>query len=116
MELKNLSVTEFAAITASDAPAPGGGTPTTLSVPQLEDLLGTIASCTDVAALEEYTFEAGRPDTIDGDKLAVAKRYGVNVLGSEIVGLIPQQALVDCAAYYLQIENFDDKQVLENNL
>ena len=45
-----------------------------------------------------------------------AKRYGVNVLGSEIVGLIPQQALVDCAAYYLQIENFDDKQVLENNL
>ncbi len=45
-----------------------------------------------------------------------AKRYGVNVLGSEIVGLIPQQALLDCAAYYLQIENFDDKQVLENNL
>ena len=45
-----------------------------------------------------------------------AKRYGVNVLGSEIVGLIPQQALVDCAAYYLQIENFDDKQVLENDL
>ena len=45
-----------------------------------------------------------------------AKRYGVNVLGSEIVGLIPQQALVDCAAYYLQIENFDDQQVLENNL
>ena len=45
-----------------------------------------------------------------------AKRYGVNVLGSEIVGLIPPQALVDCAAYYLQIENFDDKQVLENNL
>ncbi len=45
-----------------------------------------------------------------------ARRYGVNVLGSEICGLIPQQALVDCAAYYLQLEDFDNKMVLENNL
>ncbi len=45
-----------------------------------------------------------------------AKRYGVNVLGSEICGLIPQQALLDCAAYYLQLEGFDEKQVLENHL
>lgn len=68
----------------------GGGTPTTLSVPQLEDLLGTIASCTDVAALEEYTFEAGRPDTIDGDKLAVAKRYGVNRMSVNAQSLCPE--------------------------
>ncbi len=45
-----------------------------------------------------------------------AKRYGVNVLGSEICGLIPQQALIDCAAYYLQIEDFDHRLVLENHL
>lgn len=45
-----------------------------------------------------------------------ARRYGVNVLGSEIVGLVPQQALVDAAAYYLQLENFEDSQVLENRL
>ncbi len=45
-----------------------------------------------------------------------AKRYGVNVLGSEICGLIPQQALLDCAAYYLQLEGFDGTQVLENRL
>ena len=45
-----------------------------------------------------------------------ARRYGVNVLGSEIVGLVPQQALLDCAAYYLQLEGFDQKQVLENRL
>ncbi len=46
-----------------------------------------------------------------------AKRYGVNVVGTEIIGLTPVQALVDCAEYYLQIENFDSKkQVLENNL
>ncbi len=45
-----------------------------------------------------------------------ARRYGVNVLGSEICGLIPQQALLDCAAYYLQLEGFDGSQVLENRL
>jgi glutamate formiminotransferase len=45
-----------------------------------------------------------------------AKRYGVNVLGSEFCGLVPQQALLDCAAYYLQLEGFDSNQVLENRL
>ena len=45
-----------------------------------------------------------------------ARRYGVHILGSEIVGLVPQQALLDCAAYYLQLENFDGDQVLENRL
>lgn len=45
-----------------------------------------------------------------------ARRWGVNVVGSEIVGLVPQQALLDSAAYYLQLENFDPNQVLENRL
>lgn len=45
-----------------------------------------------------------------------AKRYGVNVIGSEVVGLVPMQALVDCAEYYLQIENFSIEQVLESRL
>lgn len=45
-----------------------------------------------------------------------AKRFGVPVLGSEIVGLVPMQALVDCAEYYLQLENFSAEQVLENRL
>ncbi len=45
-----------------------------------------------------------------------ARRYGVNVLGSEVVGLVPQQALVDCAEYYLQIEDFSGEQVLESRL
>ncbi len=44
-----------------------------------------------------------------------AARYGVHVIGTEIIGLTPMRALVDCAEYYLQIEGFDaDKQVLEN--
>lgn len=46
-----------------------------------------------------------------------AKRYGVNIIGSEIIGLTPAKALIDCAEYYLQVEDFDyGKQVLENHL
>jgi glutamate formiminotransferase len=45
-----------------------------------------------------------------------AARYGVQVLESEIVGLVPSAALVDAAAYYLQLEGFSAKQVLENKL
>ena len=45
-----------------------------------------------------------------------AARYGVNVVGSEIVGLVPMQALVDTADYYLRLENFTISQVLETRL
>ena len=44
-----------------------------------------------------------------------ARRYGVNVVGTEIIGTVPMAALIDCAEYYLQVENFSMKQVLENN-
>ena len=46
-----------------------------------------------------------------------AERYGVPIIGTEVVGLTPAKALVDCAEYYLKVENFDyHKQVLENHL
>ncbi len=45
-----------------------------------------------------------------------AGRYGVNVVGSEIIGLVPMEALVDTAAYYLGIEDFSMEQVLEARL
>lgn len=45
-----------------------------------------------------------------------AQRYGVNVVGSEIVGLVPLQAIVDTADYYLRLENFNIDQVLETRL
>lgn len=45
-----------------------------------------------------------------------AKRYGVNVIGSEIVGLVPMEALVDTAAYYLGLYNFSMDKVIESNL
>lgn len=45
-----------------------------------------------------------------------AARYGVNVTGSEIVGLLPLQAIIDTAEFYLRLEGFERKQVLEENL
>jgi glutamate formiminotransferase len=45
-----------------------------------------------------------------------AERYGVPVIGSEIVGLVPADALVDTAEFYLRLESFDRGQVLENRL
>jgi len=45
-----------------------------------------------------------------------AERYGVAVLESEIVGLIPQAALLAAAEYYLQVEGFTLSQVLEHRL
>ena len=46
-----------------------------------------------------------------------AARYGVNVIGTEVIGLAPMRAFLDAAEYYLQIEDFDpDNQVIENHL
>lgn len=45
-----------------------------------------------------------------------AKRYGVNVLGSEVIGLLPMDALIGTAEYYLGIENFSTEQVLEKRI
>ncbi len=46
-----------------------------------------------------------------------AARYGVPVIGTELIGLAPMQALFDAAEYYLQIEDFDPAvQVIENHL
>ncbi len=42
-----------------------------------------------------------------------AKRYGVSIVGAEVIGLVPMEALVDTAAYYLGLENFSMQQVLE---
>jgi len=42
-----------------------------------------------------------------------AGRYGVNVVGSEVIGLLPMAALIDTAVYYMGIENFSMEQVLE---
>jgi len=45
-----------------------------------------------------------------------ARRYGVSVVGSEIVGLVPLAVLVETACYYLQLEGFASGQILEARL
>ena len=48
---------------------------------------------------------------------ALADRYGVRILGSELVGMTPAKALIDCAEYYLKLENFHCReQVMEYSL
>ena len=48
---------------------------------------------------------------------ALADRYGVRIIGSEVVGMTPAKALVDCAEYYLKLENFNCReQVMEYSL
>lgn len=45
-----------------------------------------------------------------------AERYGVPVIGSEIIGLTPMEALMDAAAYYLRLEDFSMNQIIEARL
>ncbi len=45
-----------------------------------------------------------------------ALRYGVTVVGSEIIGLLPMEAMIDTAVYYLGVEDFSMEQILETNL
>lgn len=55
----------------------GGGTPTVLSEAQLAEVLDAVSDVCDVSSLEEFTLEAGRPDTINAEKLRIAKERGV---------------------------------------
>ena len=45
-----------------------------------------------------------------------AKRYGVNVLGSEIIGAVPMEALSDSIEYYLGLDGFKIDKIIENEL
>lgn len=55
----------------------GGGTPTTLSPMDLESVINKCFECFDLSNIVEFTVEAGRPDTIDREKLETLKRCGV---------------------------------------
>ena len=55
----------------------GGGTPTTLSAAQLDEVLSELYADFDLSRCREFTVEAGRPDTITREKLEVLKAYGV---------------------------------------
>lgn len=55
----------------------GGGTPTTLSAEQMDRVLTAFEEAFDRGHCDEITVEAGRPDTITAEKLAVLKAHGV---------------------------------------
>ena len=56
----------------------GGGTPSTLTEKDLEDVLLAINTHIDMSDVREFTFEAGREDTLTDKKLELAKKYGVD--------------------------------------
>lgn len=56
----------------------GGGTPTVLTSGQLDALLETAKRCFVFDDIEEFSIEAGRPDTISEEKLRIAREYGVD--------------------------------------
>lgn len=55
----------------------GGGTPSILTETQLQELLSLLEACMPTADLREFSFEAGRPDTITAEKLHILKQSGV---------------------------------------
>ncbi len=58
----------------------GGGTPSILSAAQINKLLTCVRDNFNLSTAREFTFEAGRPDTIDAEKLQVLRECGVSRL------------------------------------
>lgn len=56
----------------------GGGTPTSLSEGQLQRLLDCVYGTFDLDSIREFTLEAGRPDTINEEKLRIIKSFGIS--------------------------------------
>lgn len=55
----------------------GGGTPTSLSAEDLDELITKLKATFDFSGVQEFTVEAGRPDSITREKFAVLKKHGV---------------------------------------
>ncbi|WP_373483563.1 coproporphyrinogen dehydrogenase HemZ [Acetobacterium sp.] len=71
----------------------GGGTPTVLSASQLDTLMSALEECFDLSHLREYTLEAGRPETINQEKLEVAKAHRVERICLNPQSMNPQTLL-----------------------
>lgn len=56
----------------------GGGTPSVLKEEDLERVLRSLRECIDLSFVKEFTFEAGREDSITSKKLQILKQYGVD--------------------------------------
>ena len=76
-ELKNIAVLIEELGLCLETVYMGGGTPTVLTAQQLDRVLSTVNESFDMSGVREVTVEAGRPDTITAEKLAVLKKCGV---------------------------------------
>lgn len=96
----------------------GGGTPTILSAGQLDQICTAVEKNFDLSRLKEYTVEAGRPDTIDREKLRTLRRHRVTrisinpqTLNDEVLAGIGRkhtaQQIIDCFEMARE-EGFDD--------
>ena len=92
----------------------GGGTPTTLSPEQLETVLGAVSIALRECALDEYTVECGRPDTITQEKLAILKKYGVSRVSVNPQSL-NDQVLVNIGRRHTVKDFFDAYCLVVNN-
>ncbi len=84
----------------------GGGTPTTLNAQQLDRLIRKIKCSFDLQHCVEFTVEAGRPDSITRDKLAVLKKHGI-----DRISINPQtmkQATLDLIGRHHTVEQIRD--------
>jgi glutamate formiminotransferase len=45
-----------------------------------------------------------------------AERYGVPVVGTEIIGMVPMQAMLEVAQFYLQLDDFDMNRIIESKI
>lgn len=68
----------------------GGGTPTTLNTRQFQKIFDVLVDSFDISKLKEFTVEAGRPDTVDTEKLIFLKKSGVTRIS------INPQTMNDC--------------------
>lgn len=77
-------------------------------------------------ALEKKNRVAVSMNMFDTDKTPIyrvfnvieleARRHGTAVISTEIIGTLPQEALINCAEYFLRLENFKRDQIIENHL
>ena len=81
----------------------GGGTPTVLTSEDLDSLMQRVSKRFDLSSVKEYTVEAGRPDTIDKEKLITIKNNGANR-----ISINPQSMLEKTLAEIGRLHSPDD--------
>ena len=92
----------------------GGGTPSILTAKEIDKLLKTVKENYNLGYLKEFTFEAGRIDTLDEEKLTIIKSYGINK-----ISINPQsfnEKTLKLVNRYHDREQFDNVYKIAKNL